>query len=146
MVETSHPTPVADLMAESVRRLRASLQAERIYLDFLVVVGDSPLPRYKRDQPALRALCGMGIAKDVLVFTREEFERGMTVVSSLPATGGRGERFPACGSGSCGCHQGTAGTPRLNPARRPRSFPARLRAACPRRTSDARAAPARETG
>lgn len=101
MVETTHSTAVADLMAESVRRLRASLQAERIYLfgshargeadedsdfDFLVVVRDSPLPRYKREQQAFRALCGMGIAKDVLVFTREEFERGVTVVSSLPAT------------------------------------------------------------
>jgi len=101
MVETTHSSPVADLMAESVRRLRASLQAERIYLfgshargeadqdsdfDFLVVVRDSALPRYKREQQAFRALCGMGIAKDVLVFTREEFERGVTVVSSLPAT------------------------------------------------------------
>jgi len=47
---------------------------------------DSPLPRYKREQQAFRALCGMGIAKDVLVFTREEFDRGLAVVSSLPAT------------------------------------------------------------
>ena len=75
MVETTHTTPVADLLAESVRRLRASLQAEHIYLfgsrardeadedgdyDFLVLVRDSPLPRYKREQQAFRALCGMG--------------------------------------------------------------------------------------
>ena len=32
MIETIQTIPVADLMAESVRRLRASLQAERIYL------------------------------------------------------------------------------------------------------------------
>jgi predicted nucleotidyltransferase len=54
--------------------------------DFLVVVPDSPLPRYKREQKAFRALCGMGISKDVLVFTRQEFEKGLRVVTSLPAT------------------------------------------------------------
>lgn len=101
MIETIQSIPVADLISESVRRLRASLQAERIYLfgsrardeanedsdfDFLVVVRDSPLPRYKREQQAFRALCGMGIPKDVLVFTREEFSRGLAVISSLPST------------------------------------------------------------
>ena len=101
MSQTSHTALVADPLAEAVRRLRSGLHAERIYLfgsrardeadedsdyDFLVVVRDSPLPRYKREQQAFRALCGMGIAKDVLVFTRDEFNRGATVVSSLPAT------------------------------------------------------------
>jgi predicted nucleotidyltransferase len=100
MVETTSSIQVANLVSESVRRLRASLKPERIYLfgsrirdeadgdsdfDFLVVVRDSSLPRYKREQQAFRALCGMGIAKDVLVFTREEFDRGLAVVSSLPA-------------------------------------------------------------
>ena len=90
-----------DPITESVHRLRGSLPAERIYLfgshargdatvdsdfDFLVVVDDSPLPRYKREQKAFRALCGMGIAKDVLVFTKREFERALEVVTSLPAT------------------------------------------------------------
>ena len=110
MIETTHSIPVADLMAESVRRLRASLQAERIYLfgsrardeahedsdydDFLVVVCDSPLPRCKREQQAAcRALCGMGIAKDVLVFTREELERGLAVATSLPSTVAREGRL-----------------------------------------------------
>ena len=108
MVETTHTASVADLLAESVRRLRASLQAERIYLfgsrardeadedsdyDFLVVVRDSPLPRYKREQQAFRTLCGMGIAKDVPVFTREEFARGLAVVSSLPSTVAREGRL-----------------------------------------------------
>lgn len=92
---------VSDPISESVRRLRESLPAERIYLfgshargdsgadsdyDFLVVVNDSPLPRYKREQKAFRALCGMGIAKDVLVFTKREFEKGLAVITSLPAT------------------------------------------------------------
>ncbi|MEI6450414.1 MAG: nucleotidyltransferase domain-containing protein [Actinomycetes bacterium] len=108
MTETANSIPVADLIAESVRRLRASLQAERIYLfgsrardeahegsdyDFLVVVRDSPLPRYKREQQAFRALCGMGIAEDVLVFTREEFERGPAVATSLPSTVARDGRL-----------------------------------------------------
>ena len=101
MTQTAYTASAADPVAESVRRLRASLQAERIYLfgshardeadedsdyDFLVAVRDSPLPRYKREQQAFRALCGVGIAKDVVVFTREEFDRGVAVVSSLPAT------------------------------------------------------------
>jgi predicted nucleotidyltransferase len=95
------PDAMADPLAESVRRLCESLPAESIYLfgsrargdatkdsdfDFLVVVNDSPLPRYKREQKAFRALCGMGIAKDVLVFTRREFEKGLAVTTSLPAT------------------------------------------------------------
>jgi len=90
-----------DSISESVRRLRSSLDPERIYLfgsrargdanedsdfDFLVVVDDSPLPRYKREQKAFRALCGIGIAKDVLVFTKREFERALHVMTSLPAT------------------------------------------------------------
>ncbi len=92
---------VADPLSESVRRLRESFSAERIYLfgsrargdagtdsdyDFLVVVKDSPLPRYKREQKAFRALCGLGIGKDVLVYTRREFEKGLAVITSLPAT------------------------------------------------------------
>jgi len=101
MIETKSSTAVVDPVSESVRRLRDSLPAESIYLfgsrardeanedsdfDFLVVVNDSPLPRYKREQQAFRALCGIGIAKDVIVFTREEFDRGLAVVSSLPST------------------------------------------------------------
>jgi predicted nucleotidyltransferase len=108
MVETNARTAIADPLSESVRRLRGSLPAERIYLfgsrargeateesdfDFLVVVRDSPLPRYKREQQAFRALCGMGIAKDVLVFTRREFEKGLAVVTSLPATVAREGRL-----------------------------------------------------
>ncbi|NCC61351.1 MAG: nucleotidyltransferase domain-containing protein [Verrucomicrobiae bacterium] len=108
MFETNGKDAVADPLSESVRRLRGSMPAERIYLfgsrargeatedsdfDFLVVVPDSPLPRYKREQKAFRALCGMGIAKDVVVFTRREFERGLQVVTSLPATVAREGRL-----------------------------------------------------
>ncbi|MDI6809841.1 MAG: nucleotidyltransferase domain-containing protein [Candidatus Eisenbacteria bacterium] len=108
MIETNARTAVADPLSESVRRLRGSMPAERIYLfgsrargeateesdfDFLVVVQDSPLPRYKREQQAFRALCDIGIAKDVLVFTRREFEKGLAVVTSLPATVAREGRL-----------------------------------------------------
>jgi len=55
------------------------------------VVRDSPLPRYKREQQAFRALCGIGIAKDVLVFAREELERGLAVAPA-PVTHERGAR------------------------------------------------------
>jgi len=57
------------------------------------VVRDSPLPRYKREQQAFRALCGVGIAEDVVVFTREELNRGVAVVSSLPANVAREGRL-----------------------------------------------------
>lgn len=108
MTQTTHTASVTDPVAETVRRLRAGLHAERVYLfgsrapdeadkdsdyDFLVVVHDSPLPRCRREQQAFRALSGMGIAKDVVVFTREEFERGVAVVSSLPATVAREGRL-----------------------------------------------------
>jgi len=101
MNQTRDANKQETVIAETVRRLKKSLAAERIYLfgshardeanedsdfDFLVVVRDSPLPRYKREQQAFRALCGIGVSKDVLVFTREEFERELAVVSSLPAT------------------------------------------------------------
>ncbi|MGA2260750.1 MAG: nucleotidyltransferase domain-containing protein [Acidobacteriota bacterium] len=106
--ETRDANKQETILAETVRRLSKSLAAERIYLfgshardeanedsdfDFLVVVRDSLLPRYKREQQAFRALCGIGIAKDVLVFTREEFEGGLAVVSSLPATVAREGRL-----------------------------------------------------
>ncbi|MBH0184732.1 MAG: nucleotidyltransferase domain-containing protein [Nitrospira sp.] len=91
-----------DAIADNiVRRLVSALSPERIYLfgsqargdagpdsdyDFLVVVRTSTLPRYRRDQAAFEALVGVGVAKDVLVLTHEEFERQRTVVCSLPAT------------------------------------------------------------
>ena len=101
MGDQEHRVDPEAVVTEAARRLCAVLQPERIYLfgsqardeagegsdfDFLVVVRDSSLPRYKREQRAFRALCGLGVAKDVLVYTQEEFSRALTVVSSLPAT------------------------------------------------------------
>ena len=89
------------LLAEMVRRLVAACRPERIYLfgsqargdagpdsdyDLLVVVESSTVPAHRRDQQAYRALQGVGAAKDVLVWTREEFESRLGAPSSLPAT------------------------------------------------------------
>jgi uncharacterized protein len=88
-------------LIKALARLTALLTPERIYLfgsqargdastdsdyDLLIVVRESRLPRYRREQEAFRALCGLGISTDVIVFTRDEFERGKQVVTSLPAT------------------------------------------------------------
>lgn len=88
-------------LEEMVRRLVGALGPERIYLfgsrargeagadsdyDVLVVVARSDLPGHRRDQQAYRALKGIGVAKDVIVWTREEFESRAGVVCSLPAT------------------------------------------------------------
>ena len=89
------------VVGQMVQRLVTALSPERIYLfgsqargdagpesdyDLLVVIPTSTLPRYRRDQAAFDALLGVGVAKDVLVLTHDEFERQRHVVCSLPAT------------------------------------------------------------
>ena len=84
-----------------VDRLVHALHPERIYLfgsrarhdagsdsdyDLLVVVPESDLAPHRRDVLAFRALCGVGAAKDVVVYTRQEFESRCRAASSLPAT------------------------------------------------------------
>ncbi|MBI2939103.1 MAG: nucleotidyltransferase domain-containing protein [Chloroflexi bacterium] len=96
VAEINDPT-----LAEIVRRLVEAYQPERIYLfgsvargeagpdsdyDLLVVVPASDLPGYRRDQLAYRALRGVRAAKDVLVWTRDEFECRLHLPASLPAT------------------------------------------------------------
>lgn len=83
------------------QRLVETFQPERIYLfgsfargdatpdsdyDLMVVVPESPLPQYQRSQQAHRALADMPTAKDVLVWTRNEFDRDVDLAASLPAT------------------------------------------------------------
>ncbi len=89
------------VLREIVDRLVPALHPERIYLfgsrargdagpdsdyDLLVVVPASDQPGYRRDQLAYRTLGGVGAAKDVLVWTREEFECRLHLPASLPAT------------------------------------------------------------
>lgn len=84
-----------------VDRLVHALHPERIYLfgsrarhdagpdsdyDLLAVVPQSDLAPHRRDVLAFRALCGVGAAKDVVVYTRQEFESRSRAASSLPAT------------------------------------------------------------
>ena len=52
-------------------------------LDLLVVVDHSNEKPYKRAIKGIRALRGMGIAKDILVYTKEEFNALSKDVSSL---------------------------------------------------------------
>jgi predicted nucleotidyltransferase len=88
-------------LAEVVRRLVDVLQPEAIYLfgsrargdhqpdsdyDFMVIVPQSNLPPHRRAQLAHRSLHGVRIAKDVLVWTRAEFDGYVPAVASLPAT------------------------------------------------------------
>lgn len=84
-----------------VVRLVHALHPERIYLfgsrarhdagpdsdyDLLAIVSESDLAPHRRDVLAFRALCGVGAAKDVVVYTRQEFESRSRAASSLPAT------------------------------------------------------------
>jgi uncharacterized protein len=84
-----------------VERLVETLHPERIYLfgsyarddatpdsdyDFMVVVFDSERSQYERAVEAHRALADLHHAKDVLVWTRDEFDRRIHLVASLPAT------------------------------------------------------------
>ena len=89
------------VLDEIVARLVPALEPQRVYLfgsrargdggresdfDLLIVVASSELPGYARDRIALRALRGMRVPVDVIVLTREEFDRKLSVVCSLPAT------------------------------------------------------------
>jgi predicted nucleotidyltransferase len=86
---------------EIVRRLRDALSPIAIYffgsyaygtpeshsdIDLLVVIEDSPLSPYKRDAIAYRALRGIGVPKDVMVYTREEFEKRASLPISFERT------------------------------------------------------------
>ena len=52
-------------------------------LDLVVVVKSSDKRPYKRSIDGIRALRGLGIAKDILVYTEEEFKSISKDVSSL---------------------------------------------------------------
>jgi predicted nucleotidyltransferase len=89
------------LLRQAVERLVEAFRPERIYLygsrargdsrvdsdyDLMVVVPSSELPPHRRAQVAYRLLYGLGIPKDIVVWTREEFDRYLPVVASLAAT------------------------------------------------------------
>ena len=49
----------------------------------MVIVNASDVPQYKRAQRAYRAIRGVDVPTDILVLTRDEFERQAQVVTSL---------------------------------------------------------------
>ena len=90
--------PQEELIEEIVRRLAEGLQAEQIMLfgsyaygqptegsdlDLMIIVSESNEPSHRRAQKAYKCVGAVGIPKDLLVLTREEFERQARVVTSL---------------------------------------------------------------
>ena len=95
------PTASDPVLAEVVRRLVEAYRPEHIYLfgsvargdagpdsdyDLMVVVGDEAPSQMRDCDLAYRALRGLGIAKDVLVWTRSDFEKRLHLKASLPST------------------------------------------------------------
>jgi len=95
------PPSSSTVLEEILGRLIDALDPDQVYLfgsrargdaesdsdfDILIVLADSDLPGYARDRLALRALRGLRVPVDVVVLTREEFNRKRGVVCSLPAT------------------------------------------------------------
>ena len=89
------------LLATILERLVEHLRPHDVYLfgsrargdatgssdyDLLVVVDHSDLPGHRRDREALHALRSIRAPVDVVVLTRDEFERVRHVRTSLPAT------------------------------------------------------------
>ena len=90
-----------EYLAEAVHRLIEALHPEQIYLfgsrargdatqrsdfDLLVVVNQTAQQPYQLQRQAYRALLGLAIPIDIVVLTRDRFERRRTVTGSLPAT------------------------------------------------------------
>ena len=88
-------------LAEILRRLVNAYQPERVYLfgsmargdadansdyDLMLVVPDDASPERRDSDLAYKVLRGTGLAADVLVWTRHQFDRRTHVVASLPAT------------------------------------------------------------
>ena len=95
------PSAEDPVLAEVVRRLVEVYRPERIYLfgsaargeagpdsdyDIMVVVPDDASPELQDCRLGYRALRGLGIAKDLLVWTRSAFDRQLHLKASLPTT------------------------------------------------------------
>jgi predicted nucleotidyltransferase len=101
-IDTCRPPGIdAPALAEIVRRLAEVYRPEGIYpfgstargdagpnsdYDLMIIVGeDAPLPLRSEDL-AYRALRGTGTAADVLVWSRDDFDRQLHLKASLPST------------------------------------------------------------
>ncbi len=89
------------LLEEIVNRLIRAWRPERIYLfgsrargqdgkdsdyDIMVVTSTADEPAYRRAQRAHSLLWDLGAAADILIWTREAFDRRVHLRASLPAT------------------------------------------------------------
>lgn len=100
-------SPAGDLLArdpvlaEIVRRLVAALHPARLYLfgsrargeagpdsdyDIVALVDHPTEPRYRLAQQAFRALRGVPVAVDIVVWDRETFDARLHLKASFPAT------------------------------------------------------------
>ena len=52
-------------------------------LDLLIVIDESNEKSYRRAIPGYDALFGMGISKDLIVYTKEEFDKVVNNISTL---------------------------------------------------------------
>lgn len=88
----------AEMLEEVKRRLVGAYDPLAIYLfgsyawghptedsdlDLLVVVEHSEEKTYRRPSSGQRALFGMGIAKDLMVYTKDEFDRSVRDETTL---------------------------------------------------------------
>ncbi len=95
------PSAEDPVLAEIVRRLAAAYRPEKIYLfgsvargdagpdsdyDLMVVVPDDAPPDLRDCDVAYDVLRGLGVAKDILVWTRDQFEERLCLKASLPST------------------------------------------------------------
>lgn len=96
--KTERASISSEILDELVCRLVEGLQPEKIILfgsrayghpmsesdlDILIVVPESSEPPHHRDQKAYKCVGAIGVSKDLLVLTREEFDAQARVVTSL---------------------------------------------------------------
>lgn len=97
VAQEPQPGPLVEL----IERLVATFQPDRVYLfgsqargdatedsdyDLLVVLPQADEPGYRLSQRAHSLIWGMGISADILVWTRDAFDRRLHIKASLPAT------------------------------------------------------------
>lgn len=90
-----------DILNDMISRLVKGFNAEQAWLfgsyargdastdsdvDILIVVNESKEPRYKRNQAARRLVKDITAPKDIIVMTKDEWELGALVPSSLVST------------------------------------------------------------
>ena len=95
------PSMDAPVLAEIVRRLAEAYRPERIYLfgstargdagpdsyyDLMIIVREDAPLQLRSEDLAYRALRGTGTAADVLVWSRDDFDRQLHLKASLPST------------------------------------------------------------